>query len=112
MFRNIQDSRVRTSSRPTPPGLDSIDELDKTNPLGVNLHHKGSYEAVAAILNETNPIDSPLLRQKRAQKQVSSGTRRVRLSRHMKVHTTFVPRCLIVHTNHVLLVNRMPIPCL
>lgn len=79
-----KDGRVRTSSRPTPPDLDSIDELDRTNPLGVNLHHKGPYEAVAAILNESNPIDSPVLRQQRAQQQVSSGTRHVRPSRHVK----------------------------
>ena len=90
-----KDSRVRTSSRPTPPDLDSIDELDKTNPLGFNLHHRGPYEAVAAILNETNPIDSPLLRQKRAQEQVASGTRGARSSRHNKVST----QCLIVHTS-------------
>jgi hypothetical protein len=83
-----KDGRVRTSSRPTPPDLDSIDELDKTNPLGFNLHHKGPYEAVAAILNEANPIDSPLLRQKRAQSQVASGTRRGRPSRHIMVSTS------------------------
>jgi hypothetical protein len=104
-----KDSRVRTSSRPTPPDLDSIDELDKTNPLGVNLHHRGPYEAVAAILNETNPIDSPLLRQKRAQKQVSSGTHRVRQSRHMKVRTPVFDRS---HLSCPTRVNRMPIPCL
>ena len=94
-----KDSRVRTSSRPPPPDLDTIDELDKTNPLGINLHHKGPYEAVAAILNETNPIDSPLLRQQKAQKQVSSGTH-VRPSRHIKVRTPVFNRS---HFYHVLL---------
>ncbi|KAI9461176.1 hypothetical protein F5148DRAFT_246542 [Russula earlei] len=68
-----KESRGRTSSRPTPPDLDPIDELDKTNPHGYNVHHKGPYEAVAAILNETNPIDSPLLRVKGIQQQVSSS---------------------------------------
>ena len=103
-----KDSRVRTSSRPTPPDLDSIDELDKTNPLGFNLHHKGPYEAVAAILNETNPIDSPVLRQKRAQKQVSSGTS-ARPSRHMKVRTPLFDRS---HFSCPIRGNRVPIPCL
>jgi hypothetical protein len=103
-----KDGRVRTSSRATPPDLDTIDELDKTNPLGVNLHHKGPYEAVAAILNETNPIDSPLLRQQRAQKQVSSGTH-VRPSRHIKVRTPVFNRS---HLSCPIRVNRMPIPCL
>jgi hypothetical protein len=103
-----KDSRVRTSSRPTPPDLDSIDELDKTNPLGVNLHHKGPYEAVAAILNETNPIDSPLLRQKRAQKQVS-GTGPVRPSRHRMVRT---PVFDCSYLSCPIRVNRTPIPCL
>jgi hypothetical protein len=80
-----KDSRVRTSSRPTPPDLDPIDELDETNPYGFNVHHRGPYEAVAAILNETNPVDSPLLRVKGIQQQVSSA--RVRPSRHAKVRT-------------------------
>ncbi|KAN0139747.1 hypothetical protein V8E53_002409, partial [Lactarius tabidus] len=97
-----KDSRVRTLSRPTPPDLDSIDELDKTNTLSVNLHHKGPYKAVAAILNETNPIDSPLLRQKRAQKQVSSGTRRVRPSRHMKSEPNANPMSLNLQPGQIL----------
>ncbi|KAF8506618.1 hypothetical protein F5888DRAFT_1643866 [Russula emetica] len=97
-----KDSRVRTSSRPTPPDLDTIDELDKTNPLGVNLHHKGPYEAVAAILNETNPIDSPVLRQKRAQKQVSSGTRPVRPSRHIKSEPNANPMSLNLQPGQIL----------
>jgi hypothetical protein len=67
-----KEGRRRTSSRPTPPDLDSIDELDETNPLGFNLHHRGPYEAIAAVLNETNPIDSPLLRAKGIQQQVSA----------------------------------------
>ncbi len=103
-----KDSRVRTSSRPTPPDLDSIDELDSTNPLGFNVHHKGPYEAVAAILNETNPIDSPLLRAKRAQDQVSSGGR-VRPSRHVMVRPPVFDRS---HLSCPLRVIRMPIPCL
>ena len=101
-----KDSRVRTSSRPTPPDLDSIDELDKTNPLGFNLHHRGPYEAVAAILNETNPIDSPVLRQKRAQEQVARGARP---SRHNKVRSPVFDRS---HLSCPIRVNRMPIPCL
>ncbi len=104
-----KDGRVRTSSRPTPPDLDSIDELDKTNPLGFNLHHKGPYEVVAAILNETNPVDSPLLRQKRAQEQVASGARRVRQSRHNKVRSPVFDRS---HLSCPIRVNRMSIPCL
>jgi hypothetical protein len=68
-----KDVRRRTSSRPTLPDLDSIDELDETNPLGFNLHHKGPYEAIAAVLNEANPVDSPLLRVKGIQQQVSSN---------------------------------------
>ncbi|KAI0308286.1 hypothetical protein B0F90DRAFT_1665120 [Multifurca ochricompacta] len=68
-----KDGRRRTSSRPNPPDLDSIDELDETNPHGFNLHHRGPYEAIAAILNETNPIDSPLLRVKGIQQQVSAN---------------------------------------
>lgn len=104
-----KDSRVRTSSRPTPPDLDSVDELDKTNPLGFNLHHRGPYEAVAAILNETNPIDSPVLRQKRAQKQVSSGARHGRPSRHIMVRT---PLFNHLHLSCPIRVNRMSTPCL
>jgi hypothetical protein len=104
-----KDSRVRTSSRPTPPDLDSVDELDKTNPLGFNLHHRGPYEAVAAILNEANPIDSPVLRQKRAQEQVASGTRRARPSQHNKVRTLLFDRS---HLSCPIRVNRMSIPCL
>lgn len=69
-----KEGRARTSSRVNPADLDSIDELDETNPYGFNLHHKGPYEAVAAILNETNPIDSPLLRIKGMQQQVSAGS--------------------------------------
>lgn len=68
------ESRTRTSSRVNPADLDSIDELDETNPYGFNLHHKGPYEAVAAILDETNPIASPLLRMKGIQQQVSAGS--------------------------------------
>jgi hypothetical protein len=79
-----KEGRRRTSSRPTPPDLDSIDELDETNPLGFNLHHKGPYEAIAAVLNETNPIDSPLLRVKGIQQQVftkaaTSPSRRIQV---------------------------------
>lgn len=103
-----KDGRVRTSSRATPPDLDSIDELDKTNPLGFNLHHRGPYEAVAAILNEANPIDSPVLRQKRAQEQVASS-RRPRLSQHNKVRT---PVFDCSHLSCPIRVSRMPIPCL
>ncbi|KAI9452551.1 hypothetical protein BJY52DRAFT_905847 [Lactarius psammicola] len=69
-----KEGRARTSSRVNPADLDSIDELDETNPYGINVHHKGPYEAVAAILNETNPIDSPLLRIKGIQQQVSAGS--------------------------------------
>lgn len=81
-----KDIRARTSSRLTLPDLDNIDEMDKTNPYGINVHHKGPYEAVAAILNETNPIDSPLLRAKGIQQQVSANAPR-RPSRHVKVRT-------------------------
>jgi hypothetical protein len=102
------DSRVRTSSRPTPPDLDPIDELDETNPYGYNVHHKGPYEAVAAILNETNPIDSPLLRVKGIQQQVSASAR-VRPSRHTKVRTLAFDRS---HWSCPIRVNQMPIPCL
>lgn len=104
-----KDSRVRTSSRPTPPDLDPIDALDKTNPLGFNVHHRGPYEAVAAILNETNPIDSPLLREQRVREQVSSGARPVRPSRHSKVRTQMFDRS---RSSCPIRVNRMPIPCL
>ncbi|KAH8997222.1 hypothetical protein EDB92DRAFT_1392298 [Lactarius akahatsu] len=69
-----KEGRARSSSRVNLADLDSIDELDETNPYGINLHHKGPYEAVAAILNETNPIDSPLLRIKGIQQQVSAGS--------------------------------------
>lgn len=69
-----REGRTRTSSRVNPADLDSIDELDETNPYGFNLHHKGPYEAVAAILDETNLVDSPLLRMKGIQQQVSAGS--------------------------------------
>ena len=69
-----KEGRTRTSSRVNLADLDSIDELDETNPYGINIHHKGPYEAVAAILNETNPVASPLLRIKGIQKQVSAGS--------------------------------------
>lgn len=94
LSENPRDGRVRTSSRPTPPDLDSIDELDETNPYGFNVHHRGPYEAVAAILNEANPIDSPLLRAKGIQQQVSASAR-VRPSRHVKVRT------LVFHRSHL-----------
>jgi hypothetical protein len=79
-----KDGRRRTSSRLTLPDLDPVDELDKTNPYGINVHHKGPYEAVAAILSETTPIDSPLMRVKGIQQQVSASAPR-RPSRHVKV---------------------------
>ncbi|KAI9444723.1 hypothetical protein H4582DRAFT_2052985 [Lactarius indigo] len=69
-----KEGRARSSSRVNLADLDSIDELDETNPYGINIHHKGPYEAVAAILNETNPVDSPLLRIKGIQQQVSAGS--------------------------------------
>jgi hypothetical protein len=69
-----KEGRARTSSRVNLADLDSIDELDETNPYGINIHHRGPYEAVAAILNEINPIDSPLLRIKGIQQQVSAGS--------------------------------------
>ena len=102
-----KDTRARTSSRLTLPDLDNIDEMDKTNPYGINVHHKGPYEAVAAILNETNPIDSPLLRVKGIQQQVSANAPR-RPSRHVKVRT------LISDSSYFscrIRVNQMPIPC-
>ncbi len=103
-----KDSRVRTSSRPTPPDLDSIDELDRTNPLGFNVHHRGPYEAVAAILNETNPVDSPLLQAKKAQEQVSTSASG-RRSRHVKVRTPVSGRS---HSSCPIRVTQTPIPCL
>lgn len=84
-----KDGRARTSSRSTPPDLDTIDELDRTNPYGINVHHKGPYEAIAAILNETTPIDSPLLRVKGIQQQVSASAP-LRPSRHTKVRTLII----------------------
>lgn len=36
-------------SRPKPSGLDSIDELDETAPLGIPLHHGGPYEVLANL---------------------------------------------------------------
>jgi hypothetical protein len=102
-----KDSRARTSSRPTPPDLDPVDEMDKTNPYGINVHHKGPYEAVAAILNETNPIDSPLLRVKGIQQQVSAGATR-RPTRHVKVRTAISDPS---HLSCRIRVNQMPIPC-
>ena len=80
-----KEVRRRTSSRPSPPDLDSIDELDETNPYGFNLHHRGPYEAIAAVLNEANPIDSPLLRAKGIQQQVSSSAA-VRPPRRVQVY--------------------------
>ena len=103
-----KDNRARTSSRPTPPDLDPIDEMDRTNPYGINVHHKGPYEAVAAILNETNPIDSPLLRAKGIQQQVSAGAQR-RPTRHVKVRTVISDPS---HLSCRIRVNQMPIPCL
>jgi len=97
----LKESRARTSSRPTPPEWDPVDELDKTNPHGFNVHHKGPYEAVAAILNETNPVDSPLLRVKGIQQQVSAGAS-VRPSRRVKVKVRSQV-ILTIHTYHVLL---------
>lgn len=70
------DSRGRTSSTSRPTlDLDSIDELDETNPHGFNVHHRGPYEAVAAILNDTAPVDSPLLRAQGVQQQLSTSGR-------------------------------------
>jgi hypothetical protein len=108
LSEHSKDGRVRTSSRPTPPDLDIIDELDETNPYGFNVHHRGPYEAVAAILNETNPIDSPLLRVKGLQQQVSAGAR-VRPSRHVKVRTLVFNRS---HLSCPFRVSKIPIPCL
>ncbi|KAI0034009.1 hypothetical protein K488DRAFT_84448 [Vararia minispora EC-137] len=44
----------RQSSRPPPRDLDSIDELDESNPYGVGMHHKGPYEAIAAVLGQAS----------------------------------------------------------
>ncbi len=91
-----KEGRARTSSRVNLADLDSIDELDKTNPHGLNLHHRGPYEAVAAILNETNPIDSPLMRIKGIQQQVSVGSP-LGPSRSTKVRiVTFICSCFHV----------------
>jgi hypothetical protein len=108
LSENPRDSRVRTSSRPTPPDLDSIDELDETNPHGLNVHHRGPYEAVAAMLNEANPIDSPLLRAQGIQQQVSASAR-VRPSRHVKVRTLVFERSQL---SCCIRVSQLPIPCL
>ncbi|KAH9964243.1 hypothetical protein BC827DRAFT_1154201 [Russula dissimulans] len=94
-------SRARTSSRPTPAELDPIDELDKTNPLGFNVHHKGPYEAVAAILNEANPVDSPLLRVKGIHQQVSASAS-VRPSRRIKSEPTANPMALNLQPGQIL----------
>ena len=100
------EGRTRTSSRVNPADLDSIDELDETNPYGFNLHHKGPYEAVAAILDETNPIASPLLRMKGIQQQVSAGSPH-RPSRKMQVRIV----ALVYSSFHVLFrVSPMPTP--
>jgi len=103
-----KDGRARTSSRASPPDFDPVDELDKTNPYGINVHHKGPYEAVAAILNETNPIDSPLLRAKGIQQQVSASAP-LRHKRHVKVCTLISG---LSHLSCPIRVSRMRIPCL
>ena len=102
-----KDGRARTSSRVNLADLDSIDELDETNPYGINIHHKGPYEAVAAILNETNPIDSPLLRIKGLQQQVSAGSP-LRPSRNVQVRIiAFICSCFHVPFR----VSPMPTRC-
>jgi hypothetical protein len=103
-----KDGRARTSSRSTPPDLDTIDELDRTNPYGINVHHKGPYEAIAAILNEATPIDSPLLRVKGIQQQVSASAP-LRPSRHTKVRNLISE---LSHRSCPIRVSQMPIPCL
>ena len=101
------ESRPRTSSRVNLADLDSIDEIDETNPYGFNLHHRGPYEAVAAILDETNPIASPLLRMKGIQQQVSAGSA-LRPSRKIQVRiVAFI--CSSFHAPFR--VSPMPTPC-
>ncbi|KAN0124643.1 hypothetical protein V8E53_015730 [Lactarius tabidus] len=99
--RPTEGGRTRTSSRVNPADLDSIDELDETNPYGFNLHHKGPYEAVAAILDETNPVDSPLLRMKGIQQQVSVGSP-LRPSRKIKSEPNANPMALNLKPGQIL----------
>jgi hypothetical protein len=76
-----KDSRVSPRPRVDPQWIpptiwNSIDELDKTNPLGVNLHHIGPLRGCCCHPQRANPIDSPLLRAKGIQQQVSASAPR------------------------------------
>ncbi|KAI0003763.1 hypothetical protein BJV74DRAFT_485306 [Russula compacta] len=96
------DSRGRTSSTSRPTlDLDSIDELDETNPHGFNVHHRGPYEAVAAILNDTAPVDSPLLRVKGVQQQLSASGR-LRPSMRVKSEPNANPMSLNLQPGQIL----------
>ncbi|KAJ3734638.1 hypothetical protein DFJ43DRAFT_91317 [Lentinula guzmanii] len=49
--RTIEPRRNNTNPNPTRRnrGLDPIDELDESNPLGLSLHHESPYEAIKKV---------------------------------------------------------------
>ncbi|KAI0041893.1 hypothetical protein FA95DRAFT_636845 [Auriscalpium vulgare] len=58
--RPPERTRRKSASRPGAvplKDLDSIDELDETTPYGIAVHHKGPYEAIAAMLGQRRPLE-------------------------------------------------------
>ncbi|KAF7339809.1 hypothetical protein MVEN_01897400 [Mycena venus] len=51
--------RATNDRRPQAYDLDRIDELDESNPLGVNLHHEGPFQAIASVLKGNPSQSSP-----------------------------------------------------
>ncbi|GAW04397.1 hypothetical protein LENED_006184 [Lentinula edodes] len=52
------DSR-RNNTDTNPRGLDPIDELDESNPLGLSLHHGGPYEAIKKVTQTPREPQNP-----------------------------------------------------
>ncbi|KAJ3933533.1 MAG: hypothetical protein NXY57DRAFT_1037523 [Lentinula lateritia] len=57
------DSRTadprRNNTDTNPRGLDPIDELDESNPLGLSLHHGGPYEAIRKVTQTPREPQNP-----------------------------------------------------